>query len=132
MLVAEDNLVNQKVVRRVLEKWGVICEIAENGREVLEWLSREPFHLILMDCQMPEMDGFEATRRIRDYEQRTGGRLHIPIIALTANAMSEDREKCLAVGMDDYLSKPLKPELLYEKLVQWGKPRLEASRGAVA
>lgn len=132
VLVAEDNLVNQKVVRRVLEKWGVICEIAENGREVLEWLSREPFHLILMDCQMPEMDGFEATRRIRDYEQRTGGRLHIPIIALTANAMSEDREKCLAVGMDDYLSKPLKPELLYEKLVQWGKPRLEASRGAVA
>ncbi len=132
VLVAEDNLVNQKVVRRVLEKWGVHYEIAENGREVLEWLSREPFHLILMDCQMPEMDGFEATRRIRDYEQRTGGRLHIPIIALTANAMSEDREKCLAVGMDDYLSKPLKPELLYEKLLQWGKPRLEASRQAAA
>lgn len=129
VLVAEDNLVNQKVVRRILEKWGVHCEIAENGLEVLEWLSREPFHLILMDCQMPRMDGFEATRRIRAYEEHTGRHLHIPIIALTANAMSEDRERCLQVGMDDYLSKPLKPELLYEKLVYWGKPRLESAQG---
>lgn len=132
VLVAEDNLVNQKVVRRVLEKWGIHCEIAQNGRKVLEWLSREPFHLVLMDCQMPEMDGFEATRRIREYERRTGGRLHMPIIALTANAMSEDRERCLQVGMDDYLSKPIKPELLYEKLLHWGKPRMESASQSAA
>lgn len=125
VLVAEDNYVNQKVVLRVLERWGVHAQIAENGREVLEWLSKEPFHLVLMDCQMPEMDGFEATRRIRQYEQSVGGHLHLPIIALTANAMSEDREKCLEVGMDDYLAKPLKPDLLYEKLLKWGKPRLK-------
>ncbi len=127
VLVAEDNYVNQKVVRRVLEKWGIHCEIANDGVEALEWLSREPFHLVLMDCQMPRMDGFVATRRIREYEKRHGGELHIPIIALTANAMEEDREKCLAVGMDDYLTKPLKPDLLYEKLCQWGLPRMRAA-----
>ncbi len=121
VLVAEDNYVNQKVIRRTLEKWGVELQIAENGHQVLEWLAREPFHLVLMDCQMPEMDGYEATRRIRTYEQPRG--LHIPIIALTANALEGDREKCLECGMDDYLSKPLNPDTLWEKLVQWGLPR---------
>jgi CheY-like chemotaxis protein len=128
VLVAEDNFVNQKVIRRTLEKWGVEVQIANNGREVLEWLSREPFHLVLMDCQMPEMDGYEATRRIRAYEQPRG--LHMPIIALTANALEGDREKCLECGMDDYLTKPVNPDLLWEKLVQWGIPRLEQSRQA--
>ncbi|MCL6534494.1 MAG: response regulator [Armatimonadetes bacterium] len=123
VLVAEDNFVNQKVIRRTLEKWGIEMQIANNGREALEWLSREPFHLVLMDCQMPEMDGYEATRRIRAYEQPRG--LHMPIIALTANALSGDREKCLECGMDDYLTKPVNPDLLWEKLVQWGIPRLE-------
>jgi two-component system sensor histidine kinase/response regulator len=123
VLVAEDNFVNQKVIRRTLEKWGVEVQIANNGREALEWLSREPFHLVLMDCQMPEMDGYEATRRIRAYEQPRG--LHMPVIALTANALSGDREKCLECGMDDYLTKPVNPDLLWEKLVQWGMPRLE-------
>jgi PAS domain S-box-containing protein len=128
VLVAEDNFVNQKVIRRTLEKWGVEVQIANNGREVLEWLSREPFHLVLMDCQMPEMDGYEATRRIRAYEQPRG--LHMPIIALTANALEGDREKCLECGMDDYLTKPVNPDLLWEKLVQWGMPRLEQTAQA--
>jgi signal transduction histidine kinase/ActR/RegA family two-component response regulator len=123
VLVAEDNLVNQKVIRRTLEKWGIEAQIANNGREALEWLSREPFHLVLMDCQMPEIDGYEATRRIRAYEQPRG--LHIPIIALTANALAGDREKCLECGMDDYLTKPVNPDMLWEKLTQWGLPRLE-------
>jgi PAS domain S-box-containing protein len=123
VLVAEDNFVNQKVIRRTLEKWGVEVQIANNGREALEWLSREPFHLVLMDCQMPEMDGYEATRRIRAYEQPRG--LHMPVIALTANALEGDREKCLECGMDDYLTKPVNPDQLWEKLVQWGMPRLE-------
>ncbi|MFQ3611287.1 MAG: ATP-binding protein [Fimbriimonadales bacterium] len=127
VLVAEDNYVNQKVVRRVLEKWGIHCEIANDGLETLEWLSREPFHLVLMDCQMPRMDGFEATRRIREYEKRQNIQHPIPIIALTANALEEDRDKCLAVGMDDYLTKPLKPDLLYEKLCQWGLSRKQAA-----
>jgi signal transduction histidine kinase/ActR/RegA family two-component response regulator len=128
VLVAEDNFVNQKVIRRTLEKWGIEAQIANNGREVLEWLSREPFHLVLMDCQMPEMDGYEATRRIRAYEQPRG--LHMPIIALTANALSGDREKCLECGMDDYLTKPVNPDLLWEKLVRWGMPRLEQTAQA--
>lgn len=123
VLVAEDNYVNQKVIRRQLERWGVQVEIAENGNEVLEWLSRAPFDLVLMDCQMPEMDGYEATRRIRAYEAPRG--LHIPIIALTANALEGDREKCLECGMDDYLSKPIDPTLLWDKLVQWGKARAD-------
>jgi signal transduction histidine kinase/ActR/RegA family two-component response regulator len=128
VLVAEDNLVNQKVIRRTLEKWGVEVQIANHGREALEWLSREPFHLVLMDCQMPEIDGYEATRRIRAYEQPRG--LHIPIIALTANALAGDREKCLECGMDDYLTKPVNPDMLWEKLTQWGLPRLEQTAQA--
>ncbi len=120
VLVAEDNYVNQKVIRRILDKWGVEYEVAGNGREALEWLSRAPFDVVLMDCQMPEMDGYEATRRIRAYEAPRG--LHIPIIALTANALEGDREKCLECGMDDYLSKPVNPDLLWEKLTRWGKP----------
>jgi signal transduction histidine kinase/ActR/RegA family two-component response regulator len=128
VLVAEDNFVNQKVIRRTLEKWGIEAQIANHGREALEWLSREPFHLVLMDCQMPEMDGYEATRRIRAYEQPRG--LHMPIIALTANALEGDREKCLECGMDDYLTKPVNPDLLWEKLVRWGMPRLEQTAQA--
>jgi signal transduction histidine kinase/ActR/RegA family two-component response regulator len=128
VLVAEDNFVNQKVIRRTLEKWGIEVQIANHGREALEWLSREPFHLVLMDCQMPEMDGYEATRRIRAYEQPRG--LHMPIIALTANALEGDREKCLECGMDDYLTKPVNPDLLWEKLTQWGMPRLEQTAQA--
>ncbi len=132
VLLVEDNYVNQKVAQRIMERWGIRVVIAENGRLALHKLAQEPFHLILMDCQMPEMDGFEATRQIRMEERRAGGHQHIPIIALTANAMAEDREKCLQVGMDDYIAKPLKPELLYEKLLYWGKPRLEQEQGVRA
>lgn len=130
VLVAEDNYVNQKVIRRTLEKWGVVVEIAENGQEALEWLARAPFHLVLMDCQMPLMDGYEATRRIRAYEAPRG--LHLPIIALTANALEGDREKCLECGMDDYLTKPINPDLLWDKLAQWGlkNPRSSESQAA--
>jgi CheY-like chemotaxis protein len=94
--------------------------LAANGHQVLEWLEKEPFDLILMDCQMPEMDGFEATRRIRAQEATA----HIPIIALTANAMPEDREACLQAGMDDYLPKPFKPEALRAMLERWAQSRL--------
>ncbi len=132
VLLVEDNYVNQKVAQRIMERWGIQVVIAENGRLALHRLAEKPFHLILMDCQMPEMDGFEATRQIRMEERRAGGHQHIPIIALTANAMAEDREKCLQVGMDDYLAKPIKPELLYEKLLYWGKPRLEQEQGVRA
>ncbi|MDM7460380.1 MAG: ATP-binding protein [bacterium] len=128
VLVAEDNPVNQKVIRRTLEKWGVEIQIASDGREALEWLAREPFHIVLMDCQMPEMDGYEATRCIRARAQAPDAR--IPIIALTANALQGDREKCIAAGMDDYLTKPVNPEALWHKLVQWGLPRLQDSRRA--
>lgn len=108
ILVAEDNIVNQKVVCYMLEKQGHQVASAHNGEEVLEALEKDIFDLILMDVQMPRMDGFEATAAIREKERKTGS--HIPIIALTAHAMKGDREKCLEAGMDDYISKPIKPE----------------------
>lgn len=105
ILVAEDNAVNQVVATRLLEKAGYTVTIAENGEVALEKLASAEFDLILMDCQMPIMDGFEATRLIRQQEKTTES--HIPIIAVTANAMKGDMEKCLEAGMDDYLPKPL-------------------------
>ena len=104
VLVAEDNLVNQKVAVRMLEKLGFRAKVVTDGRAVIAAWQAEPFDLILMDCQMPEIDGYEATRRIRLLE---GNRSHIPIVALTAHAMKGDEEKCRAAGMDDYLSKPI-------------------------
>src|SRR6266446_5157160 len=108
ILVAEDNAVNQRLVTRLLEKRGHMVTAVSTGKEALCTLAQKQCDLVLMDVQMPEMDGFEATAAIRTQEQGTGGR--IPIIALTAHAMKEDREKCLAAGMDGYLTKPLKPE----------------------
>ena len=105
ILLAEDNLVNQRVVQVMLEKRGYRVVVAGNGREALETLRKDTFDLVLMDVQMPEMDGLEATRAIRDTEQVSG--THLPVIALTAHAMKGDRDRCLAAGMDGYLSKPI-------------------------
>jgi CheY-like chemotaxis protein len=105
-LVAEDNPVNQRLVVRMLEKQGHAVEVAANGREALRRLPADhTFDVVLMDVQMPEMGGFEATERIREAEEGTGRR--VPIVALTAHAMKGDAERCLAAGMDAYLSKPV-------------------------
>ncbi|RMF61524.1 MAG: response regulator [Calditrichaeota bacterium] len=106
VLLVEDNAVNQKLAMRYLEKMGIEGILASNGREAIEIWKKEPVDLILMDIQMPEMDGFQATQVIREQEKHTGE--HIPIIALTAHALLEDRDRCLAAGMDAHLSKPIK------------------------
>jgi two-component system sensor histidine kinase/response regulator len=105
ILLAEDNTINQKLAQRLLAKMGHRVVLASNGLETLQALNSEDFDLILMDVQMPEMDGFEATAKIRAQEQQNGG--HIPVIAMTAHAMTGDRERCLSAGMDDYISKPI-------------------------
>jgi two-component system, sensor histidine kinase and response regulator len=105
ILLTEDNLVNQRLATRLLEKRGHQVVVAGNGREALAALEKDTFDLVLMDIQMPEMDGLEATAKIREKENRTGG--HLPIVALTAHAMKGDQELCFAAGMDDYLTKPI-------------------------
>ena len=119
VLLVEDHPVNRKVASRLLRELG--CEVwqAENGAEALELLGPEaPFDLVLMDCQMPELDGYEATRRLREAEAASGRR-RLPVIAMTAHAMQGDREKCLAAGMDDYLTKPVSREALAAVLLRW-------------
>ncbi len=111
ILVAEDNLVNQKLIKRLLERLGYAPELVSNGRDCIGILIQKPFDLVLMDCQMPVLDGYEATMRIRSGAAGADCR-HIPIIALTAAAMVGDRERCLDSGMNNYLTKPLKPEEL--------------------
>ncbi len=114
ILLAEDNVVNQKVAVRMLQNEGHSVAVANNGREALAALEREPFQLILMDVQMPEMDGFEATAAIRARERFTG--IHLPIIAMTAHAMAGDQERCLGAGMDGYISKPVHKSELVEAI----------------
>jgi CheY-like chemotaxis protein len=109
VLVADDHLVNQQVAVLALNNLGYRATAVNNGLEVLDALRRERYDLVLMDCQMPELDGYETSRRIRQGED---GGSHLPIIALTAHAMKGDREKCLAAGMDDYLPKPFSKETL--------------------
>jgi PAS domain S-box-containing protein len=119
VLLAEDNAINQAVVRGMLEQMDCAATLAMNGAEALALLKQQDFDLVLMDCHMPEMDGFAATRAIRAWEAESKDKRHIPIIALTANAMQGDRETCLAVGMDDYLSKPAKSQDLQAMLGRW-------------
>jgi len=119
VLLVEDNPVNQRVAQRNLEKVGLHVEIAANGREALEAWSARRFDLILMDCHMPEMDGYDATREIR---KRENGGSRVPIVALTANALQGDRERCLEAGMDDYMAKPLEPEKLRACLSRHVRP----------
>ena len=118
ILVAEDNIVNQKVAVCQLEKLGYRADVVANGLEAVEAVSRINYALILMDCQMPEMDGFEATAAIRK-EERDQKRPRVPIVALTAKAMQEDQQKCLDADMDDYLSKPIKKENLMMTINKW-------------
>ena len=118
LLVVDDNPVNQRVAVRMLEKMGHRVDVADNGLEAVDAATRVPYAAVLMDCQMPEMDGFEATMEIR---RREGADRHIPIIAMTAGAMAGDEEKCLAAGMDAYISKPVKARALADILGRWVK-----------
>lgn len=118
ILVVEDNAVNQEVALGMLAKIGFDCEVADNGQEGLARLEEDSFDLVLMDCQMPVLDGYAATRELRNSES-TKSTKRMPVIALTANAMTGDAEKCLAAGMDDYLSKPFEEHALEEKIAFW-------------
>lgn len=120
ILLVEDNRMNQKVAMGFIKKLGYRVEVANNGIEAVEILKEKSFNMVFMDCQMPEMDGFEATRYIRDKNNPVTDN-RVPIIAMTANALAGDREKCLDAGMDDYLSKPVKPKQLVEIIDKWLK-----------
>ncbi len=118
VLLVEDNLFNQKLVLKLLEGWGILGDCAQNGLEALEMIERKKYDLVLMDVQMPEMDGLQATRKIRERE-KSRGLPHLPILAMTANAYAEDREKCLAAGMDGYVAKPLKKDAFHDVLARF-------------
>jgi PAS domain S-box-containing protein len=128
ILLAEDNLVNQKLAVRLLEKRGHRVAMAINGREALGLFEDKAFDLVLMDVQMPEMDGFQAVAEIRKVEEARGSRVRTPVIALTAHALVGDRERCIAAGMDGYLSKPLRPADLDDMLKKFSTPRKEILR----
>jgi CheY-like chemotaxis protein len=118
VLLVEDNEVNQKVALRMLERCGIRAQLVSNGAEAVERVRNEAFDLVLMDCQMPVMDGYAATAAIRAFSK-------VPIVAMTANALAGDRERCLAAGMDDYVTKPIKREVLADVLERWvGSARL--------
>ena len=139
VLLVEDSLINQDVVLSMLENLEVDADVAQHGRQALDLASRHDYDLILMDCQMPQMDGYEATRRLREKERGLTGRgaksarrskAHVPIIAMTANAMKGDRERCLAAGMDDYLGKPFRLVQLRGCLEHWLPRKLSLVQGA--
>ncbi len=119
ILLVEDNPVNQMVAQKMLERIGLKATLANNGVEALQCLDEQSFDLVLMDCQMPEMDGFDATREIRKLDLKTPQQQRLPIIAMTANVMSGDRERCLETGMDDYIGKPVQRDQLATVLRKW-------------
>jgi len=123
VLLAEDNHVNQKVARRILEQAGCQVDVAEHGLAAVSAVAATRFDLVLMDCQMPVMDGFAATAAIRESERERGGG-HLPIVAMTASAMQGDRERCLAAGMDDYLSKPVRAADVQAVVERWSRAAL--------
>lgn len=117
VLLAEDNLVNQKLATLLLQQLGLVADVVDNGKKAVQAAEQTVYTVILMDCQMPEMDGFEATKAIRKLEALRG--TYTPIIAVTALAMVGDRERCIAFGMDDYISKPIDRQVLKIKLNHW-------------
>lgn len=125
ILLAEDNHINRKVAVNLLQRASYTVDVVENGQLAVEAVKNTSYNLIFMDVQMPELDGFEATKMIRDYE---GSTRHTPIIAMTANAMKGDREKCLEAGMDDYVAKPLEPEQVFSAIQRWAQsaPRIRS------
>ncbi|MBA3664170.1 MAG: response regulator [Bacteroidetes bacterium] len=114
ILIAEDNLLNQKIAEHLVKGFGFSCDVCSDGKKAIELLKTNPYHLILMDIQMPEMDGYEATEYIRNVLK-----LNIPIIATTGNSSGSEKGKCIESGMNDYLSKPLKADELYELLTRF-------------
>ncbi|MFL6450526.1 MAG: response regulator [Bryobacteraceae bacterium] len=124
VLVAEDNLINQKIVRIMLQKAG--CEVlaVDDGNQAVEAVQTNPIDLVLMDLHMPQLDGLQATRQIRDLQTDVK---EVPIIALTASAFTDDRDRCLAAGMNDFITKPIKLNYLLEKCTYWASRRPEAA-----
>ena len=118
ILVAEDNLLNQKLVAFMLGNWGFNCDVCETGREAVERVKNDHYDLVLMDCMMPLMDGYEATRLLREREA-AAGLPRLPVIALTASVIEGDRERCLAAGMDDYLPKPFTAAAFLAMIARW-------------
>lgn len=117
VLLVEDNSVNRMLVMKLFEKSDLVVTQAENGAEAIQAYRNNQYDMIFMDLQMPVMGGLAATAEIRKIEQQTGR--HVPIIAMTANAMKEDREACMSAGMDDFITKPVKKDILYEKVTKY-------------
>jgi CheY-like chemotaxis protein/HPt (histidine-containing phosphotransfer) domain-containing protein len=131
VLLVDDNLINQKVALRLLRQMGYSADVANNGREAVAAVERQPYDIVFMDVQMPEMDGIQAARHIRELEAAQGKLLPVTIVAMTANAMLGDREKCLEAGMDDYLAKPVRPEAVQEMLERCARTRIATDRQVV-